>query len=86
MTSGWLFPPKTREAQLDEKWSFVFKKQEQCDPDNPADTDRGDSWDHVAFDPEHRLVLVVVPGEMSRRSRKWSPNSSNARIVPCSSW
>jgi IS1 family transposase len=61
-TSGWLFPPKTREAQLDEKWSFVFKKQEHCDPDDPADTNRGDSWDHVAFDPESRLVLVVVPG------------------------
>ena len=61
-TVGWLFPPKTREAQLDEKWSFVFKKQEQCDPDNPDDTNRGDYWDHVAFDPEHRLVLVVVPG------------------------
>jgi IS1 family transposase len=40
----------------------VFKKQENCDPDDPADTNRGDYWDHVAFDPESRLVLVVVPG------------------------
>ena len=23
----------------------------------------GDRWDHVAFDPEHRLVLVVIPGK-----------------------
>jgi IS1 family transposase len=61
-TSGWRFPPKTREAQLDEKWSFVFKKQEHCDPDDPADANRGDYWDHVAFDPESRLVLAVVPG------------------------
>ena len=60
--NGWLFPPKTREAQLDEKWSFVFKKQEQCDSHNPDDANRGDSWDHVVFDPESRLVLVVVPG------------------------
>jgi IS1 family transposase len=58
----WLFPPKTREAQLDEKWSFVFKKQEHCDPLDPADANRGDYWDHVAFDPESRLVLAVVPG------------------------
>jgi IS1 family transposase len=61
-TSSWLFPPQTEEAQLDEKWSFVFKKQAHCDPENPADTQRGDWWDHTAYDPEHRLVLCVVPG------------------------
>ncbi len=60
--SGWLFPPNTREVQFDEKWSFVFKKQEHCDPDDPADANRGDYWDHVVFDPESRLVLAVVPG------------------------
>ena len=29
---------------------------------NPDDDHCGDSWDHVAFDPEHKLVLAVVPG------------------------
>jgi len=47
---------------LDEKWSFVFKKPTHCDPLDPADANRGDGWDHVASDPEHRLVLCVVPG------------------------
>jgi IS1 family transposase len=61
-TSSWLFPPQTREVQFDEKWSFVFKKQEHCDPDDPADANRGDYWDHVALDAESRLVLAVVPG------------------------
>ncbi len=61
-TSSWLFPPQTDEIQFDEKWSFVFKKQEHCDPNDPADDHRGDWWDHVAYDPEHRLVLCVVPG------------------------
>ena len=56
------FSPETREVQFDEKWSFVFKKQEHCDPDDPADANRGDWWDHVALDPESRLVLAVVPG------------------------
>ena len=46
--------------QFDEKWTFVAKKQEHCDPGDPR---RGDSWDHVAFDPEHRLVVAVVPGK-----------------------
>jgi len=61
-TSLWLFPPRTREVQFDEKWSFVFKKQEHCDETNPADDHHGDWWDHVAIDPETRLVLCVVPG------------------------
>jgi hypothetical protein len=65
MTSSWLFPPRTREVQLDEKWSFVHKKQKNCDPANPADDHKGDWWDHVAIDPEHRLVLAVVPGARS---------------------
>ncbi len=30
------------------KWSFVFKNQEHCDPDNPADVHSGDGWDHTA--------------------------------------
>ncbi len=49
--------------QFDEKWSFVGKKQKHCQPDEPADAHQGDNWDHVAFDPEHRLVLSVVPGK-----------------------
>src|SRR3954449_7752326 len=61
-TNWWLFPPNTREVQFDEKWSFVFEKQEHCDPTDPADDQHGDWWDHVALDPESRLVLAVVPG------------------------
>ena len=51
--------------QLDEKWSFVQKKEANCDPDGPADARRGDNWDHVAVDAEHRLVLRTVPGKRS---------------------
>src|SRR5271155_5495729 len=61
-TTSWLFPPETREVQFDEKWSFVFKKEKNCDPADPEDAHRGDYWDHVAFDPEHKLVLEVIPG------------------------
>ena len=63
--SSWLFPPRTREVQFDEKWSFVAKKQKNCNPADPADDHKGDWWDHVAIDPEHRLVLAVVPGARS---------------------
>jgi hypothetical protein len=40
----------------------VAKKQENCDPTDPADGQLGDWWDHTAYDPEHRLVVGVVPG------------------------
>jgi IS1 family transposase len=63
MMNWWLFPPKTREVQFDEKWSFVGKKEKHCDPAAPADAKQGDNWDHVALDPEHRLVVSVVPGK-----------------------
>lgn len=39
------------------------KKEKHCDPDNLDDAKRGDNWDHVALDPEHRLVVSVVPGK-----------------------
>lgn len=50
---------------MDEKWSFVAQKQERCDADDDraANDERGDRWDHVAIDAEHRLVLAVVPGK-----------------------
>jgi hypothetical protein len=63
-TTSWSpFPPHTREVQLDEKWAFVAKKEANCDPDDPGDARKGDHWDHVALDAEHRLVLSVVPGK-----------------------
>jgi transposase-like protein len=40
----------------------VGKKQKNCDPTNPDDDHCGDYWDHVAYDPEHKLVLAVIPG------------------------
>jgi IS1 family transposase len=46
-------------------WSFVAKKQKNCNPDDPADDHKGDWWDFVAYDAEHRLVVAVVPGSRS---------------------
>ncbi|MGE0087719.1 MAG: hypothetical protein AB7S75_25185 [Desulfococcaceae bacterium] len=62
-TAWYLFPPETREGQFDEKWSFAGKKEKNCNPEDPADNGKGDNWDHVAYDPEHRLVIAVVPGK-----------------------
>jgi IS1 family transposase len=61
--NSWLFPPNTRKVQFDELWSFVGKKQKNCDPNKEEDLFCGDQWDHVAFDPDSRLVLEVVVGK-----------------------
>jgi len=63
-----LFPPKTVEAQFDEKWAFVGKKKKNCNDTDLADSKQGDNWDHVAYDPEHRLVVSVVPGKRTAKN------------------
>jgi IS1 family transposase len=66
---NWLpFPPKTTEVQFDEKWAFVGKKEKHCSNDQPNDSHQGDNWDHVAYDPEHRLVVSVVPGKRTAKN------------------
>jgi len=50
----------TQEVQLDEKWSFVARKEKRC---QPGEQRCGDCWDHVALDAESRLVLSVVVGK-----------------------
>ena len=68
MTSLSLFPPTTVEAQFDEKWAFVGKKRNHCDDNVPDDCRQGDNWDHVAYDPEHRLVIAVIPGKRTAKN------------------
>lgn len=46
--------------QFDEKWAFVGKKQKNCASE---DDRRGDCWDHVALDPESRLVISLAVGK-----------------------
>jgi IS1 family transposase len=58
----------TREVQFDEKWSFVGKKEKHCDRADPDDNLSGDCWDHVALDPESRLVVSVVLGLRNEQS------------------
>jgi len=65
MMKRWPFPPRTREVQFDEKWSFVACKKKTCEGD---DERRGDHWDHVAFDAENRLVVSLVAGKRTKKN------------------
>lgn len=51
---------------MDEKWSFVAKKEKRCDPADEGDMLKGDQWDFVALDPDSRLVLGVLVGKRLR--------------------
>jgi len=77
--NSWLFPPQTREVQFDEKWAFVGKKEKHGDPDDPDDARQGDHWDHVALDPEHRLVVSVVPGKRTSENVRLLVNDFKRR-------
>jgi IS1 family transposase len=68
MMNWWRFPPQTNEVQFDEKWAFVGKKEKHCNDNDPADGQQGDNWDHVAYDPEHRLVISVIPGKRTEKN------------------
>jgi IS1 family transposase len=71
------FPPATRKVQLDEKWSFVAKKQRHCTDDELF---AGDQWDHVALDPDSRLVLSVVVGKRIRENAELLLTDVRARL------
>lgn len=79
MTSWSLFPPQTEELEYDEMWSFVGKKEKHCDPGHPDDVHQGDNWDHVAFDPEHRLVVEGVPGKRTAENVETLVESAKRR-------
>ena len=56
------------EAQFDEKWAFVGKKQKHCDPSNPQDQGQGDQWDHTAMDVPSRFVVSMEVGKRDRET------------------
>lgn len=81
-----LFPPQTGEGQSDEKWSFAGKKEKNCSPDDPADDRPGDSWDHAAYDPGHRLVSAAVPGKRTagnaeKAAGEFQKRTDGSRII-----
>jgi IS1 family transposase/transposase-like protein len=51
------------ECQLDEMWSFVYKKQHHLEPFEQLKNDIGDVWLHVAFEPRIKILVAVVLGK-----------------------
>jgi hypothetical protein len=54
------------------------KKEKNCNPEYPKDEGCGDIWDHIAFDPENRLVICVITGKRTaKNTRKNSKGIQN---------
>ena len=51
------------QAQLDELWTFVFKKNKTLSAWEKLHSEYGDTWVWTAIDPTHKLVLSLVVGE-----------------------
>ncbi len=51
------------ECQLDEMWSFVYKKEGHLDPFEKSTELMGDAWIWIAFDPLHKLILAHAIGK-----------------------
>src|SRR3990172_11003920 len=51
------------QVQLDELWTFVFKKEKTLSVWEKLHTEYGDTWVWTALDTTHTLVLALVVGE-----------------------
>jgi len=51
------------QAQLDELWTFVRKKEKRLSTWEKFHSEYGDTWVWTVFDPTHKLVLALLVGE-----------------------
>jgi IS1 family transposase len=53
------------QVQLDELWTFVYKKERKLKDWEKLYSEWGDTWVWVAFDPVHKLIIALLVGERS---------------------
>ena len=58
------------ECQLDELWTFIFKKEEQLDPLERLVGEYGDAWVWIAFSPVCKLVPAWCVGKRTLRDAR----------------
>jgi len=69
------------QAQLDELWTFVRKKEKNLSAWEKLHTEYGDTWIWVAFDPVHKLVLAMVIGEREEEQAVGVLSQLKARLI-----
>lgn len=72
------------QVQLDELWTFVRKKERMLKEWERLQTEYGDNWIWLAFDPVHKLVLAVLIGEHEEAEAVGLLTRLQARLVQAS--
>jgi IS1 family transposase len=69
------------QVQLDELWTFVYKKERKLKEWEKLHSEWGDTWVWVAFDPVHKLVIAVLVGERGEEEAIGFVARLRARLV-----
>ncbi len=69
------------QAQLDELWTFVHKKEKTLSAWEQLHTEYGDTWIWVAFDPVNKLVLALLVGEREEEQAVSVLSQLKARLL-----
>jgi hypothetical protein len=69
---------RPRAIQFDEQWSFVKKKQRNCDPEETHQM--GDFWDHRAIAPDSKLIVSLVGGKRTQEQTQALVNDTRSRL------
>lgn len=69
------------QAQMDELWTFVQKKEKNLSAWEKLHTEYGDTWIWVVFDPVNKLVLSLLVGEREEEQAVGVLNQLKARLA-----
>ena len=69
------------QAQMDELWTFVHKKEKNLSAWEQLHSEYGDTWVWVVFDPVNKLVLSLLVGEREEEQAVGVLNQLKARLV-----
>jgi len=69
------------QVQLDELWTFVRKKERLLNEQEKANSEWGDNWIWIAFDPIHKLVVAMLVGDRTEEEAMGLLSRLRARLA-----
>jgi len=66
-------------VELDEAWSFVFKKQKRLRPGDPKEY--GDQYSYIAMDADNKTIISYLVGKRNARSTTTFALDLRSRVV-----
>lgn len=69
------------QVQMDEMWTFVHKKQRKLSEEEKANSEWGDTWIWIAFDPIYKLVVAMLVGDRTEEEAMGLLRRLRARLA-----